>query len=112
MCKNTGKILNEIEHLKQSIVDILTTPIGSRVMLRDYGSRLFDLIDSPINDHLKIQIFAATAESLAKWEPRFKCKNISISSIENGKIEISLDGQAEQAVKHSPGPIINFRVVL
>jgi phage baseplate assembly protein W len=85
MSKNTGKLLGELEHLKQSIVDILTTPIGSRTMLRDYGSRLFELIDKPINDRLKIQNYAATAEALAKWEPRFKCVKVSISSIENGK---------------------------
>lgn len=70
MCRNTGKMLGELEHLKQSIVDILTTPIGSRVMLRDYGSKLFELIDSPINDRLKVQIYSATAEALSKWEPR------------------------------------------
>ncbi len=37
MNANTGKELEGIEHLKQSIIDILTTPIGSRVMRRDYA---------------------------------------------------------------------------
>jgi hypothetical protein len=43
--KETRKALEGIDHLKQSIIDILTTPIGSRVMRRDYGSRLFELVD-------------------------------------------------------------------
>jgi phage baseplate assembly protein W len=93
MSKNTGKILAELEHLKQSIVDVLMTPIGSRIMLRDYGSKFFELIDSLINDRLKIQIYAATAEALAKWEPRFKCVKASISSIENGRIGLFLEGE-------------------
>jgi phage baseplate assembly protein W len=93
MNRNTGKILNELEHLKQSIIDILTTPIGSRIMLRNYGSRLFELVDSPINDRLKIQIYASTAEALAKWEPRFQCSKVEIAAIENGKIELYLEGE-------------------
>ena len=44
MDRETGKSLSGIEHLRQSIRDILTTPIGSRVMRRDYGSRLFELL--------------------------------------------------------------------
>jgi phage baseplate assembly protein W len=93
MCKNTGKLLGELAHLKQSIVDILTTPIGSRIMRRAYGSRLFELIDRPINDRLKIQIYSATADALAKWEPRFRCRKVSIESVENGKIELLLEGE-------------------
>ena len=93
MSRDTGKLLGELEHLKQSIVDILTTPIGSRVMLRDYGSKLFELIDKPINDRLKIQIYSATAEALGKWEPRFKCFKVSITTIENGKIDLLLEGK-------------------
>lgn len=38
MNSETGKTISGIEHLKQSIVDILTTPVGTRVMRRDYGS--------------------------------------------------------------------------
>ena len=40
MNKVSGKPLLGIEHLKQSIIDILTTPIRIRVMRREYGSRV------------------------------------------------------------------------
>lgn len=39
----TGRVIDQDAHLTQSITDILTTPKGSRVMRRDYGSRLADL---------------------------------------------------------------------
>ncbi|MEW7978507.1 MAG: GPW/gp25 family protein [Candidatus Sedimenticola endophacoides] len=45
----TGQHLAGEAHLRQSIIDILTTPLGTRVMRRDYGSRLFELVDAPIN---------------------------------------------------------------
>ena len=53
---NTGKTISEIAHIKQSIANILTTPIGSRIMRRNYGSRLFKKIDSPINGELVAEI--------------------------------------------------------
>ena len=41
MNRFTGeKITSETEHIKQSIADILLTPIGSRLQRRDYGSRI------------------------------------------------------------------------
>lgn len=45
MDRNTGKLLSGTDHIRQSIVDILTTPLGTRVMLPEYGSKLFDLVD-------------------------------------------------------------------
>jgi hypothetical protein len=47
MSRTTGKYLDDLEHLKQSIVDILTTPIGSRIMRCEYGFNLFYSIDQP-----------------------------------------------------------------
>lgn len=49
MDATTGKPLSGDAHLAQSVADILTTPIGSRVMRRSYGSLIPSLIDAPIN---------------------------------------------------------------
>ena len=49
MSRIKGTSLSEKEHLQQSVADILTTPIGSRVMRRDYGSNIPFLIDHPIS---------------------------------------------------------------
>ena len=40
MNRETGKLVDNTEHLKQSIRDILSTRIGTRVMLREYGSNI------------------------------------------------------------------------
>jgi phage baseplate assembly protein W len=45
----TDKALEGLEHLRQSIRNILTTPIDSRIIRRDYRSRLLEPIDWPIN---------------------------------------------------------------
>ncbi|WP_395463639.1 GPW/gp25 family protein [Wolbachia endosymbiont of Cantharis cryptica] len=89
---STGKELEGLEHLKQSIVDILTTPVGSRVMRRNYGSRLFELLDKPVNRDFTLEIYAATAEALEKWEKRFKLEKVKITEVKEGKVTISLNG--------------------
>lgn len=86
----TGKHVSGIDHLRQSISDILTTPIGSRVMRRDYGSRLFELVDAPMNDATRVDMIAATAEALTTWEPRVTVDEVSVSATEAGKFTISL----------------------
>lgn len=90
MSRVTGKYLDDLSHLKQSIVDILTTPIGSRVMRRDYGSNLFRLIDNPINKDLFQQVYAAVAEALDNWEPRIKLEKIQITEIKDSRIKLDL----------------------
>ena len=88
----TGKVLDGIAHLRQSIGDILSTPIGSRVMRRDYGSRLFELVDAPFNASTRVQIFAAAAEALFLWEPRITLDQIELISNEAGHLTIDVHG--------------------
>ncbi len=90
---SSGKRLGGIEHLRQSIRDILTTPIGSRVMRRDYGSRLFELIDAPLNRSTLLDLYAATAEALEKWEPRFELVSCKAVSASPGHVELDLVGK-------------------
>ncbi|WP_425386566.1 GPW/gp25 family protein [Wolbachia endosymbiont (group A) of Barypeithes pellucidus] len=92
MDAKTGKALEGIEHLKQSIIDILTTPVNIRIMRRDYGSRLFELVDKPISRDLTMEIYAATAEALGKFEKRFKLEKVKITEVKEGKVILVLQG--------------------
>lgn len=89
----TGKRLGGLDHLRQSIRDILTTPIGSRVMRRDYGSRLFDLIDAPMNRATILDIYAAVADALERWEPRFRLREVVATDAAPGHVTLSLTGE-------------------
>lgn len=92
MSRSTGQGMDGLEHLFQSIRDILTTPIGTRPMRREYGSDLFSLIDRPAEPGLFIEIYAAIAAALAKWEPRFKLTYVKATRAEAGLLEIDLRG--------------------
>lgn len=88
----TGKRLSGLDHLRQSIRDILTTPIGTRVMRRDYGSRLYQLIDAPMNSATLLDLYTATAEALATWEPRIDVQQVEAQSAEPGRVTLALTG--------------------
>lgn len=89
---HTGRALDGIGHLRQSVQDILTTPIGARVMRRDYGSRLFELVDAPLNRATIMQITAATIEALARWESRINVERVRVTSAAPGRVALDIDG--------------------
>lgn len=96
----TGKPLGGINHLRQSIRDILTTPVGSRIKRRWYGSNLFKLVDAPINRDTLADIYAETAVALNRTdpntglpvEPRFRLTSVVASSAAPGSVELALTG--------------------
>lgn len=89
---NTGKELSGIDHLRQSVRDILTTPVGSRVLRREYGSQLFALIDAPMNRSTVMDLYAATADALARWEPRFQLTKVQAAMPSPGVVVLDLTG--------------------
>ncbi|WP_336288353.1 GPW/gp25 family protein [Bartonella sp. CB60] len=95
MCRITGKPLLGIEHLRQSIVDILMTRIGTRIMRRSYGANVADLIDNPQNDSFSVDIVQAIATALGTYEPRLALQKVIVKrnkSTHDGKIILRFDG--------------------
>lgn len=61
-------------------------------MRRDYGSRLPRLVDAPMNRTTLIDLYAATAEALATWEPRFRVQQVVATSAAPGRVELMVTG--------------------
>ena len=78
MNRITGATITGLEHLRQSVGDILSTPIGSRVMRREYGSLVPELIDHPDNNASQVRLFSAVASALLRWEPRFRLTRVGV----------------------------------
>ncbi len=94
MDAETGKAISGDAHLAQSITDILSTPLGSRVMRRDYGSLLFELIDRPCNGGMRMLMQAATAIALARWEPRLRLSRVALlGEPKAGRLTIRIEGR-------------------
>lgn len=78
MDRNTGAMLDGADHIRQSVADILSTQIGSHVGLRDYGSLVPNLIDSPFAASGVLRFYAATALALSKWETRLRLRRLRL----------------------------------
>ncbi|MDH0364246.1 GPW/gp25 family protein [Comamonas aquatica] len=94
MDRTTGRRISGIDHVRQSVADILTTPLGSRLERRNYGSLLPSLIDQPDNAHTRLRCYAAIASALMKWEPRLRVTRVGITSGEKpGQATVHLEGE-------------------
>ena len=94
MSATTGRAIDGAAHLAQSVGDILSTPIGTRVMRREYGSMLPLLLDQPLNQATRLLVFAATAIALARWEPRIRIKRVTMGGDHaSGAATIDLEGE-------------------
>lgn len=92
MNRNTGFGISDTEHISQSMRDILLTPVGSRVMRREYGSILSELIDMPQNPALRLQIMVACYSAIQKWEPRIRLTAISFETGDAGEMYVDITG--------------------
>lgn len=94
MDRTTGRRITGMEHLKQSIADILTTPLGSRLERRTYGSLLPELIDQPSNARTRLRCYAAVASALMNWEPRLRVTRVGMTyGQQMGQATITLEGE-------------------
>lgn len=92
MNRETGSAINELDHIIQSSADILETRIGTRVMRREYGSLIPELVDQPFNDATRLRLYAATAMALMRWEPRITLSRVHFSGVTlQGKVELDLE---------------------
>ena len=95
----TGQRITADAHIEQSIDDIVSTPIGSRIRRRDYGFPTA-LLDQPLNEKTVLLIYVAVSKALRKWEPRVTVHRFE-SEIDDGKLWL---------VIHHSGGVINTAI--
>lgn len=93
MNRETGGAIDTLDLIAQSITDILTTRLGTRVMRREYGSLLPELIDQPFNDITRLQVYAGTVMALMRWEPRISLSRVQFTGASlQGRSVLELEG--------------------
>ncbi|EFK3044342.1 hypothetical protein A8319_002476 [Escherichia coli] len=80
MNAETGRALSDVQHIQQSVKDILTTPVGTRVMRREYGSIINNLIDQPNNGATRLRVMSAVVMALTRWEPRIDIISVDFAA--------------------------------
>ena len=95
-------VLEPLDHIRQSILDIVSTPVGTRVMRPEYGSRVPRLVDQPVTKGWKLSVYTAVAEALHRWEPRVRVNRVRIDAVDPGVVELAIlyrlqDGTTDEA---------------
>lgn len=90
--KNTGQLIAGKDHLRQSLEDLLTTRKGTRVMMRDYGSDVPNLIDLPVTAGWILDVIKETAGAIEQWETRLKVSSVKVVSVTTGQVELAISG--------------------
>lgn len=88
----TGRSLGGLDHIRQSIRDILTTRLGSRIERRDYGSLVPELIDQPGNAVNRLRLMAATVMAIRRWEPRVAITRVDVAIEFAGRANVTMEG--------------------
>lgn len=95
MNATTGRAISGLAHLYQSIGKILTTPRGTRLQRRSFGSDLLSLVDAPHNMATRVRVYSAAASALMRQEPRLQLRRIVLSDISQaGSAVFDIEGVA------------------
>ena len=78
--------------IDRSIVMILATAKGERLMRPQFGCTIWDQLFDPINANTLGRMAEAVRESLAQWEPRVIVENVDVRPDvdHNGKVAIDI----------------------
>lgn len=75
--------LDSTELITQSITTILNTPVGSKYMLPEFGSRLKELVFEPNDEVLEDLLSTFIYEAIRDWEKRVEYISSSFSRGDN-----------------------------
>lgn len=81
----------EERKIQESILIILGTARGERVMRPDFGSRLHELVFAPVNSSTKSLIAYYATEALLTWEPRIDVLGVEVRDQEASRGVLFVD---------------------
>lgn len=92
MNRITGAPITGLEHLRQSIGDILSTRKGTRRERPEYGSELPKMVDLPVTRGWISAAQAESARAIERWEPRIKLSRVTVLAIVGGTVTFRIHG--------------------
>ncbi len=90
--ENSVQMVDEEEDIRQSLVILLSTIKGERVMQPDFGANMEELLFEPLTVSFAKKISDQIERAILFYEPRIKTDDISFNQDnENGLVEIRID---------------------
>jgi uncharacterized protein len=80
------------EDIKESVIIILSTRKGERIMRPDFGCGIHDFVFENMNSSIIGRIKSSVRESLVKYEPRINVTDVQVSAedLDSGKLIITI----------------------
>ncbi len=94
------------ENIRQSILIILNTAPGERVMRPDFGCRIHDLVFAPASPATAAMVERHVAEALARWEPRIEVKSVTATPGESHIGQMIIEIVYEIRETHEPRSLV------
>ena len=84
------QITEGVRHVTESIQQILGTRIGERVMRRDFGSRVQELVFEPNDEILVARLRGIIFEAIERWEPRIEVLEVNVEELDTdaGRLDV------------------------
>ena len=92
------------DKIRQDVRIILSTRLGERPMLRDFGTRLPSLVHDPNDDVMADLLQNQARQALLQWEPRIMVTSIQVTQDE---------GEARMVLNyvHTSEPVANQMIL-
>lgn len=81
----------DVKAIKESVVQIITTSRGERIMRPSFGCNAFDYVFESFNEDLQLRVERDVRQAITKWEPRVRVDAVQVVSsevVEPGQITI------------------------
>lgn len=75
--QRTGRLLTNLESAYQGVAVVISTRIGERVMRREFGAGLIELLGRATTPRLLMAFQQLIVTAIDLWEPRFRVRQIT-----------------------------------
>lgn len=93
--RRTGKVIGNLESAFQGLEVVFATRLASRVMRREFGAGIVELLGRAITPSLLAAWRQLLATAIDLWEPRFKVRRIvfegSVDQIRAGNAGVAIE---------------------
>jgi len=96
MDRHTGRPLEGLEHVEQSVLDVLSTVQGERVMRLSYGSRILESVADAGNPAGRSRLLGRIADPINAWEgDRVELQRVDVRMPTPGDVRVSVEGTTD-----------------
>lgn len=103
--RKTGRLISGVPYLWQRLTDVIATPVGELVGRREFGSRLFEMLDRNIDSAFYMDAFVRLAEAInspANGLDDFRLSTMRVEKPAEHHVEIYLSGYLLDGDSASP----------